>query len=72
MIETSKVGGTSTTVVKKKFLKGEYHLVFVFINKVLLLGLKKRIIASSVDLFLIKSLRKFGLMSSYSIDRAYA
>lgn len=63
IIEGSRVGGTLIAAVKKKFLKSEFQLVFEFINKVQLLRLGKITIASSIDMFLIKCLSKFELIS---------
>ncbi|KAH0722772.1 hypothetical protein KY290_005420 [Solanum tuberosum] len=40
----------------KKFLKGEYQLLFDFINKVMVPRTEKRTVASVADLFLMKKL----------------
>ncbi|KAK4737100.1 hypothetical protein R3W88_000797 [Solanum pinnatisectum] len=40
----------------KKFLKGEYKLMFEFINKVLVPRIEMRIVASAADLFLMEKL----------------
>lgn len=59
--QNSKVGGTSTAGVKKKFFTSEFQLVFEFVNKVLLPILEKRTIPSGVDLFLIECLSKIWI-----------
>ncbi|KAK4722021.1 hypothetical protein R3W88_012254 [Solanum pinnatisectum] len=45
--------------VQKKIMKGEYQLLFEFVNKVLLPRTEKHIMASSTDLFVMESLCKF-------------
>ncbi|KAK4730020.1 hypothetical protein R3W88_023008 [Solanum pinnatisectum] len=42
--------------VQKKLIKGEYQLLFEFVNKVLLPRTEKRIVASATDLFIMESL----------------
>ncbi|KAH0764893.1 hypothetical protein KY285_000764 [Solanum tuberosum] len=45
--------------IQKKLMKGEYQLLFEFVNKVVLRQSEKRTIASSADLFVMESLCKF-------------
>lgn len=63
MMDASKVKGTSMAGVIKKFLKSEFQIVFEFVNKVVLPKSEKRTIVSVVDLFMIKCLSKFELIS---------
>lgn len=59
----SNVGRTSTVGVRKKFLKREFQLVYKFVNKVVMPRSKKRIVASTIDLFVMEYLSKFELVS---------
>ncbi|KAK4714505.1 hypothetical protein R3W88_020412 [Solanum pinnatisectum] len=45
--------------IQKKLMKGEYQLLFEFVNKVVLPRSEKHTIANSADLFLMESLYKF-------------
>lgn len=54
-----KMLNLNTTNVPKKFLKGGYQLFFELVNNVLLPRSEKRIMASTIDLFLMANLRKF-------------
>ncbi|KAH0639045.1 hypothetical protein KY290_036344 [Solanum tuberosum] len=45
--------------IQKKLMKGEYQLLFKFVNKVILPRSKKRMVASAADLFMMESLCKF-------------
>ncbi|KAK4733854.1 hypothetical protein R3W88_008115 [Solanum pinnatisectum] len=45
--------------IQKKLMKGEYQLLFEFVNKVLLPRSEKRTVASAADLFLMESLCRF-------------
>ncbi|KAH0724943.1 hypothetical protein KY284_000808 [Solanum tuberosum] len=45
--------------VQKKLMKGEYQVLFEFVNKVLLPRPEKRTVASATDLFVMESLNKF-------------
>lgn len=55
----SKIPTTRRAGLLKKLMKGEYDLVFEFVNKVFLPRTEKRISATSTDLFLMESLCKF-------------
>lgn len=69
MIDTSKVGGKSTTKVTKKFLQNEYQLVFEFIIKALLPRLENKIIASSVKLSLIEFLSRLPTLMKENMKK---
>lgn len=45
MKDASKVGGTSVVGVRKNFWKGEFQLVYEFVNKVTLPRAEKRTMA---------------------------
>ncbi|KAH0645402.1 hypothetical protein KY284_033286 [Solanum tuberosum] len=47
----TKRGDVKNAGLSKKFLKGEYQLLFEFINKVLVPRTEKRTVASAADLF---------------------
>ncbi|KAH0696343.1 hypothetical protein KY290_013711 [Solanum tuberosum] len=51
-----KCGDVKRAGLPKKFLKGEYQLLFEFINKVLVPRTEKRTVASVADLFLMEKL----------------
>ncbi|KAH0738358.1 hypothetical protein KY290_037063 [Solanum tuberosum] len=57
--ECSKIPNTRHAGIQKKFIKGEYQLLFEFVNKVLLPRTEKRTVASASDLFIMGSLCKF-------------
>ncbi|KAH0748135.1 hypothetical protein KY290_027367 [Solanum tuberosum] len=48
------IEGCKPTGLPKKFLKGEYQLMFEFINKVVVPRTEKRTVVSAVDLFLVE------------------
>ncbi|KAG5586704.1 hypothetical protein H5410_047138 [Solanum commersonii] len=50
----TKYGDIKCAGLPKKFLKGEYQLMFEFINKVLVPRMEKRTVASVTDLFLME------------------
>ncbi|KAH0633531.1 hypothetical protein KY284_036317 [Solanum tuberosum] len=52
----TKRGDIKRAGLPKKFLKGEYQLLFEFINKVLVPRTEKRTVASAVDMFLMEKL----------------
>ncbi|KAH0698786.1 hypothetical protein KY284_013001 [Solanum tuberosum] len=52
----TKRGDVKRAGLPKKFLKGEYQLMFEFINKVMVPRTEKRTVASDVDLFLMEKL----------------
>ncbi|KAH0702469.1 hypothetical protein KY285_016747 [Solanum tuberosum] len=52
----TKRGDVKRAGLPKKFLKGEYQLLFEFINKVMVPRTEKRTVASAADLFLIEKL----------------
>ncbi|KAH0696718.1 hypothetical protein KY290_014117 [Solanum tuberosum] len=52
----TKRGDVKNAGLLKRFLKGEYQLLFEFINKVLVPRTEKRTVASAVDLFLMEKL----------------
>lgn len=54
--KVGKLRNLTSSVVSKKLLKGQYQLYFEFVNKVLLLQIEKRIIATIDDLYLIEKL----------------
>ncbi|KAH0746082.1 hypothetical protein KY285_007739 [Solanum tuberosum] len=54
--KATKRGDIKRAGLQKKFLKREYHLLFEFINKVLVPQTEKRIVASAADLFLMEKL----------------
>ncbi|KAH0784278.1 hypothetical protein KY290_003876 [Solanum tuberosum] len=63
---TTKVGSTSLHMTEdllgqilEKLMKGEYQLLYEFVNKVLLPRTEKRTVASASDLFIMESLCKF-------------
>ncbi|KAK4721797.1 hypothetical protein R3W88_012030 [Solanum pinnatisectum] len=49
--------------ISKKLIKGDYQLLFEFVNKVILPRSEKRIVYSVVDLFLMEALCKFELLN---------
>ncbi|KAH0743919.1 hypothetical protein KY290_031912 [Solanum tuberosum] len=53
---STKYGDVKNAGLPKKFLKGEYQLLFEFINKVLVSIIEKRTVASVADLFLMEKL----------------
>ncbi|KAG5628683.1 hypothetical protein H5410_000400 [Solanum commersonii] len=53
---TTKRGEIKRTGLPKKLLKGEYQLVFEFINKVLVPRTEKHTVTSAADLFLMEKL----------------
>lgn len=57
--ECSKLPDMHHACIKKKLIKGEYQLLFEFVNNVVLPRSEKRTIATSADLFLMESLCKF-------------
>ncbi|KAH0714930.1 hypothetical protein KY284_007835 [Solanum tuberosum] len=57
--ECSKLPDMHCAVIQKKLMKGEYQLLFEFINKVLLPRTEKHTIASATDLFVMEALSKF-------------
>lgn len=61
MINLSKVGGTSISVVKKN------QLVFKFINWILFSRSGKITIASGADLILLKCLSSFELINPHAL-----
>lgn len=52
----TKYGDIKRVGLPTKFLKGEYQLMFEFINKVLVPKSEKRIVASVTDLYLMEQL----------------
>ncbi|KAH0761720.1 hypothetical protein KY290_017793 [Solanum tuberosum] len=52
----TKRGDDKRAGLPKKFLKGEYQLMFEFINKVMVPRTEKRTVASAADLFLMEKL----------------
>ncbi|KAH0738544.1 hypothetical protein KY290_037249 [Solanum tuberosum] len=52
----TKRGDVKRAGLPKKFLKGEYQLMFEFINKVMVPRTEKRTVASAADLFLMEKL----------------
>ncbi|KAH0749306.1 hypothetical protein KY290_028538 [Solanum tuberosum] len=52
----TKRGDVKCAGLPKKFLKGEYQLLFEFINKVLVPRTEKRTVTSAADLFLMEKL----------------
>ncbi|KAG5612855.1 hypothetical protein H5410_024136 [Solanum commersonii] len=52
----TKLGNAKRAGLPKKFLKGEYQLMFEFINKVMVPWTEKRTVASAFDLFLMEKL----------------
>jgi len=52
----TKRGDVKNAGLLKRFLKGEYQLLFEFINKVLVPRTEKRTVASATDLFLMEKL----------------
>ncbi|KAG5604806.1 hypothetical protein H5410_026298, partial [Solanum commersonii] len=52
----TKRGDVKNAGLPKKFLKGEYQLMFEFINKLMVPRTEKRTMASDVDLFLMEKL----------------
>ncbi|KAH0686209.1 hypothetical protein KY289_016976 [Solanum tuberosum] len=50
------IEGCKPSGLPKKFLKGEYQLMFEFINKVMVPRTEKRTVASAADLFLMEKL----------------
>ena len=67
----SKTPTTKVAGIYKKIMKGEYPLVFEFINKVLLPRTEKRTVATDVVFFVMEMLCSFeavslpGLMLEY-------
>ncbi|KAH0714995.1 hypothetical protein KY284_007900 [Solanum tuberosum] len=57
--EYSKLPDMHCADIQKKLMKGEYQLLFEFVNKVLLPRIEKRTIASVTDLFVMEGLSKF-------------
>ena len=57
--ECSRIPTTRCHVLFEKLMKGEYQLVFEFVNKVLLPQTEKRISSTSTNLFIIEFLCKF-------------
>lgn len=57
--EYSEICNTRHAGILKELMKGEYQLVFEFVNKVLLPRSKKRIVAFVIDLFIMESIFKF-------------
>ncbi|KAH0737953.1 hypothetical protein KY290_036658 [Solanum tuberosum] len=57
--ECSKIPKTRRAGIQKKLMKGEYQLLFEFINKVLLPRIEKRTVAFTSNLFIMESLCKF-------------
>ncbi|KAH0665459.1 hypothetical protein KY290_027692 [Solanum tuberosum] len=53
---STKRGDVKRAGLPKKFLKGEYQLMFEFINKVMVPRTEKRTVASAADLFLMEKL----------------
>ncbi|KAH0644974.1 hypothetical protein KY284_032858 [Solanum tuberosum] len=52
----TKRGDVKRAGLPKKFLKGEYQLMFEFINKVMVPRTEKRTVASAADIFLMEKL----------------
>lgn len=61
--ECTKLPKMNCTGILKKLMKGSYQLLFEFVDKVTLLRSEKRTVASTVDLFLMEALCKFGLLN---------
>lgn len=61
--EASNVVRKSKFGVRKKFLKGEFQMLYELINKVLLPHSEKRTISSVVDIFLMNSLSNFEMVN---------
>ncbi|KAH0765385.1 hypothetical protein KY285_001256 [Solanum tuberosum] len=57
--ECSKLPDMHCAGIQKKLMKGEYQLLYEFVNKVVLPHSEKRTVANSADLFLMESLCKF-------------
>ncbi|KAK4733461.1 hypothetical protein R3W88_007722 [Solanum pinnatisectum] len=57
--ECSKIPDMHHAGVQKKLMKGEYQLLFEFVNKVLLPRTEKHTVASVTDLFVMEALCKF-------------
>ncbi|KAH0740924.1 hypothetical protein KY290_033967 [Solanum tuberosum] len=57
--ECSKLPDMHCAGIQKKLMKGEYQLLFDFVNNVVLPRSEKHIVANSEDLFLMESLCKF-------------
>lgn len=51
-----KMPKLNTTYISNKFLKGGYQLVFEFLNKLILPGPKKKIVASTTNQFMMENL----------------
>lgn len=62
-----KLDELNITNVNKRSLKGEFQLLFEFVNKVLIPHTEKCIAFSNVDLFLMESLTKFKKFNLLSI-----
>ncbi|KAG5614082.1 hypothetical protein H5410_013906 [Solanum commersonii] len=69
--ECSKIPNTRRAGVQKKLMKGEYQLLFEFVNKVLLPRTETRTVASATDLFIMESLCKFEPRPSFPHNGAY-
>ncbi|KAH0645282.1 hypothetical protein KY284_033166 [Solanum tuberosum] len=54
--DSTKRGDVKNAGLPKRFLKGEYQLLFEFINKVLVPRTEKRTVASAANLFLMEKL----------------
>ncbi|WMV09722.1 hypothetical protein MTR67_003107 [Solanum verrucosum] len=57
--ECSKLPDMHCAGIQKKLMKGEYQLLFEFVNKVALSRFEKSTVANSTDLFVMESLCKF-------------
>ncbi|KAH0765233.1 hypothetical protein KY285_001104 [Solanum tuberosum] len=61
--ECGKLSKMNCAGIPKKLLKGDYQLLFEFVNKVLLPITEKRTVASVTDFFLMEALSKFDLLN---------
>ncbi|KAG5600433.1 hypothetical protein H5410_031803 [Solanum commersonii] len=65
----TKRGDVKRAGLSKKFLKGEYQLMFEFINKVVVPRTEKRTVASAADLFLEPQAALIGI--SWCLDQQF-
>ncbi|KAK4724109.1 hypothetical protein R3W88_026888 [Solanum pinnatisectum] len=55
--------GMNCVGIQKKLIKGDYQLLFEFVNKVVLPRSEKRIVASTANLFIMDPLCKLDLLN---------
>ena len=67
LMEFTKIPNARHAGFWKKIMKGEYQLVFEFVNKVLLPQMEKGTLTSATDLFIMESLCKFETLDLFAL-----